>query len=245
MDFDKVQQFLLKQECNLEFRMNVPYASHHGGVWERQIRTIRSILSTILLKSGTQLDNESLQTYLYEVVAIINGRPLTTDDLEDPDSLMPLCPNQLLTMKSRVVIPPPGDFPREDLFLKKRWRRVQHLANEFWTKWRRDYLNNLQPRQKWNRKERDFVIGDVVIVKDDDLPRNQWKLAGINKVFVDEDQVVRTVRLAVGNRSLDNNGKPLQQTTYLERPIQKLVLLLESDPQKSVNQPKGPADQPE
>ncbi|XP_064644727.1 uncharacterized protein LOC135498401 [Lineus longissimus] len=43
MDFDKVQQFLLKQECNLEFRMNVPYASHHGGVWERQIRTMHQI----------------------------------------------------------------------------------------------------------------------------------------------------------------------------------------------------------
>ena len=49
---------------------------------------------------GSQLDDESLQTLLYEVMAIINGRPLTTDNLEDPDSLLPLSANQLLTMKS-------------------------------------------------------------------------------------------------------------------------------------------------
>ena len=32
--------------------MNVPAASHMGGVWERQIRTVRNVLSAILERNG-------------------------------------------------------------------------------------------------------------------------------------------------------------------------------------------------
>ena len=39
-----------------------------------------------------------------------NSHPLTTDVLSDVTSLAPLSPVNLLTMKSKVVMPPPGDF---------------------------------------------------------------------------------------------------------------------------------------
>lgn len=229
MDIEKVRRFLLKQDCNLEFEFSVPYASHHNGAWERQIRSVRATLSGMLLNSGSQLDDESLRTLMYEVMAIVNGRPLTTDSLEDPESLLPLTPNQLLTMKSQVVIPPPGEFPQEDLLLHKRWRRVQYLANVFWNRWRKEYLNNLQTRPKWNKVERNMKVGDIVIMKEDDLPRNQWRLARVHEVYVDEDQRVRKVRLAMGNRSLDKIGKRTQEISYLERPVTKLVILLKNE----------------
>ena len=38
-----------------------------------------------------------------------------------------------------------------DLYSRKRWRRVQHLANEFWTRWRKEFLLTLQEHQKWVR----------------------------------------------------------------------------------------------
>ena len=38
LDKDHIKQFLLRQNCDfIEFKMNVPSASHMGGVWERQI----------------------------------------------------------------------------------------------------------------------------------------------------------------------------------------------------------------
>lgn len=67
-------------------------------------------------------------------MAIVNSRPLTVDNIHDPESLEPLTPNHLLTMKSRVILPPPGNFQRTNLYAKNRWRRVQHLANQFWTR---------------------------------------------------------------------------------------------------------------
>ncbi|XP_023815425.1 uncharacterized protein LOC111948165 isoform X1 [Oryzias latipes] len=125
------QESLKRLGC--EFVMNTPAASHMGGVWERQIRTIRSVLTSILHQSSSRLDSSSLRTYFYEVMAIINSRPLTAHLLNDPTGPQPLTPNHILTMKSSVILPPPGQFVTEDVYLRKRWRRVQFLANEFWS----------------------------------------------------------------------------------------------------------------
>ena len=56
--------------------MNVPSASHMGGVWERQIRAVRNVLSAILERNGSQLDNEALTTFMCEAEAVVNSRPL-------------------------------------------------------------------------------------------------------------------------------------------------------------------------
>ena len=61
--------------------MHVPSASHFGGIWERQIRSIRIIMSTLLSESNCQLNDECLRTFLYEVAVIINSRPLTVEML--------------------------------------------------------------------------------------------------------------------------------------------------------------------
>lgn len=90
-------------ELNCDFKMNPPSASHMGGIWERQIRTIRSVLSGLLVKCSHQLDFFSLRTLMYEVMAIINSRPLTVDNLNEAGAPLPLTPNHLLTMKASVV----------------------------------------------------------------------------------------------------------------------------------------------
>ena len=133
MDQEKIRTKLLEEQCDcISFKMNVPAASHMGGVWERQIRSARNVLSSLLQKNGKQLAAESLRTLMCEAEAIFNSRPLTVSQLADPDSLSPLTPNHLLTMK-------PGTFQPADVYCRKRWRRVTHLANEFWTRWRKEF----------------------------------------------------------------------------------------------------------
>ena len=83
-----------------------------------------------------------------EVECIVNSRPLVVNELSDPEILEPLTPNHLLTLKPKILLPPPGKFQRTDLYSRKWWRRVQYLTNEFWLRWRREFLNNLQSRQK-------------------------------------------------------------------------------------------------
>ena len=156
-----------------------------------------------------------------ETEAIVNSRPLTATNLTSPNGSEPLTPNHLLTMKSRVLMPPPGEFLKEDIYLVKRWRRVQYLVNQFWLRWRKEFLCSLQQRQKWTTPDsfpvviyshtlrahswispparkfglslhpnksaphakatgnesgttprRNMQVGDIVLLSDDNLPRN-------------------------------------------------------------------------
>ena len=230
LDHEKITSEMLKNHCDwIVFKMNVPNASHMGGSWERQIRTVRNVLSVMLDTNGAQLDDESLVTFFCEAEAIVNSRPLNVKSINDPDSLRPLTPNHLLTMKSKIVLSPPGIFRSADQYSRKRWRRVKHLSNEFWSRWRKEFLQSLQQRQKWGKPRRNLKVGNIVIIKDANLPRNCWRLGRVSTTFQDEDGYVRTVELSVGYPSLDFQGKRTTALKTMQRPIHKLVLLVAND----------------
>ncbi|KAK3085303.1 hypothetical protein FSP39_001304 [Pinctada imbricata] len=230
MDDDHLKHYLSDLGCDfLVFKTNVPSASHMGGIWERQIRTVRSALSSIMQDFGSQLDDETLRTFFSEAMAIVNSRPLSIATLNDPLSVEPLTPNHLLTMKSKVILPPPGKFMRNDLYCRRRWRRVQYLSDQFWCRWKREYLQTLQERQKWLTPKRNLCIGDIVLVKDDNAPRNVWQLGRVIETTGGSDGFVRKVKIVIGDKKLDRHGKRTGSLSTLERPIHKLVLVLEAD----------------
>ncbi|XP_068712844.1 uncharacterized protein [Montipora foliosa] len=139
LDQTPLREYLTAQDCDwIEISLNVPHASHMGGVWERQIRTTRSVLPSLLLDHGTQLDDEALCTLMTEAESIVNCRPLTVENLTDQLASEPLTPNHLLTLKTQIVLPPPGKFESPDLYSRKRWRRVQYLDNQFWLRWQKE-----------------------------------------------------------------------------------------------------------
>ena len=114
LDQARVKEFLRAKDCDwINFNMNVPAASHMGGVWERMIKSVRSVHSVLLQEQGAQLDDEALRTSMTEAENVINSRPLTVESLSDPASPEPITPNHLLTLKSQVVLPPPGSFEKE------------------------------------------------------------------------------------------------------------------------------------
>lgn len=191
---------------------NPPAGSHHGGIWERQIRTVRKVLTNLLKLQ--LLDDECLQTLLCEVEAVINSRPLTklSDDVDD---LEPLTPNQLLLLKGKPALPP-GMFQKEDLYCKRRWRQVQYISDIFWKRWSREYLPLLQERQKWLEKKRNVKEGDIVLIVDERAPRGSWLMGKVEKTLPDALGFVRRVLVKT-------------KTNTLERPIDKLCLLLEME----------------
>ena len=132
-------------------------------------------------------------------------------------------------MKTKVLLPLPGVFQASDKYCRKCWRRVQHLANEFWIRWKKEYLLNLQQRQKWNTPRLNACVGDIVFIKDDEsLPRNLWQLAQVTEAYQSAKGHVRTVKLAVSDRTLDKRGRRVKPCRFLECPVQKLVVLQEA-----------------
>ena len=91
-----------------------------GGVWEHYIRSARAILSVSMKQHGASLNDESLVTWLVEVESIISSRPLTVETISDMGSEALLCLNNILTMETNVVLPPPGIFSCPNLY-SHRW----------------------------------------------------------------------------------------------------------------------------
>ena len=98
----------------------------------------------------------------------------------------------------------------------------------------KEYLKDLQVRPKWTRHRRDIKEGDIVIDKHENLSRNQLQLARVHETYPSEDGHVRKVKLAMASRSLNAKGKQTCPTAYLDRPIQKLVLLVEGLEDKGI-----------
>ena len=117
MDHKQIGDFLEENGGDwMLWKRNSPHGSNMGGVWERQIRSARSILNSLLKTHGSNLTEQSLQTLVVEVEPIVNSRPLTTEVMNDATSLAPLSPINFLTMKSRVVMPLPGNFTTPDRY---------------------------------------------------------------------------------------------------------------------------------
>lgn len=165
---------------------------------------------------------------MYEVMAILNSRPLSVESLEDPTGPLPLTPNHILTTKSMGILPPPGVFQKKDLMLRKQWRMVQHLADRFWETWRWDYLSSLQARRKWCQRQPNLEVGDVVVLREDDACRGDWRLGRVTEVFPSADGLVRRCRLRVPRPRRDAASHSQFQVCELERHVCRLTLLLRS-----------------
>ncbi|KAK0145861.1 hypothetical protein N1851_015210 [Merluccius polli] len=186
---NSILNYLHSKDCTWEF--NPPHASHMGGVWELMIGVSRRILDSMLLQNKyTYLTHEVLCTLMAEVSAIINARPLVPIS-SDPSSPVLLSPAMLLTQKPGLLAPP-GDFTGKDL-LKGQWRQVQVLANEFWSRWRNEYLSTLHPRRKWHSTHRNLQPGDIVLLKQTQAPRNEWPMALVTSTFPSANGKVREV----------------------------------------------------
>ena len=197
-------------ERRVKWLFNPPAASHMGGVWERQIRTVKRVLAG--LTHEQILTHEMLVTLLVMAEGLVNNRPLTAVS-DDPRDLEPLTPNHLLI--HRPAAAPPGLFNETDLHSRRKWRQVQYLADVFWKRWTREYLPLLRQRTKWQDPQRNVSEGDLVLVLERQLPRNKWPMGRVTAVLQGTDGLVRSARV----RTKDSE---------LLRPITKLSVLEEA-----------------
>lgn len=210
LDHNKIQHALSSR--GLTWIFNPPAGSHFGGIWERLIRLVKKVLHSTIKQQS--MDDESFQTLLCEMEAILNARPITKAS-EDVNDLEALTPNHILLLKSKPLRIP-GVFDEGDLYIKKRWRQVQYLSDLFWKRWVREYLPLLQERQKWIKPRRSFTVGDIVAIMDPLAPRGSWLMGRVIKTYPDKNGFVRSVQLKT-------------KTGHLDRPVSKICLLLEAE----------------
>ena len=217
---ERIEKHLARSEISWHF--SPPLASNFNGAWEREIRTCRKILEAIVNAEKRLLTDEMLMTFLCEAEYIMNSRPLTpvSDDVSD---LRALTPNHLLLVSPEPEFPV-GDFPNDENYMRSRWRRVQHLTESFWLRWRKEYLILLNQRQKWRKDQTTLKKGDLVLVSNVLLPRSQWCMGRVVDENVSEvDGRVRSVKLKV-SKTTPKGSVPA--ATEMVRPVSKLILLM-------------------
>ncbi len=213
------RNYLSEEGCCWIF--NPPHASHMGGAWERLIGVARRILDSMLLQnSHSHLTHDMLATFLAEVSAIMNARPLAPIS-SDPNSPDLLTPATLLTQKVGVLSPPPGTLKR--IFAARNGNKFNNSLTRSGKGWRREYLVSLQSRRKWHTNRPNIKEGDIVLMKEAQVKRNDWPLALVTRVFPGSDDKVRKIEIKV---TKDGNCR-----TYL-RPVSQVILLLSPEEQK-------------
>ena len=206
----QIESFLLQR--NITWLFNAPAASHHGGSWERLIRSTRRVMMGVIKEQI--LTDDGLSTLLAEVEAILNGRPLTRTS-SDPTDLNCLTPNHLLLLKDQQHLPP-CTTTKDDNYVRRRWRQIQYMSDLFWKRWIHEYLPLLQERQKWLHPHRNVQVGDIVLVVDQNAPRGSWPMVKVQAVFPDAKGFIRNVEIKT-------------KSSKLIRPVTKLVMVLECD----------------
>ena len=218
LDFSQLQK--VSAAHGVKWSLNPPLASNFGGVFERKIGAIKSVFNaTLQLLGKRDLSRDEFTTLIVEATAIVNSTPLW-EVSNNPDDPSPLSPAKLLTLKDNPHPPPVDTFAPTDLlqYGKRRWRRVMYLAEQFWIRWQRFYVAELQDRRKWTIPHRNLSVGDIVLLKGK-TKRNQWPLGRVIEAKVSGDGLVRRVLIKVGSAK---DRPPIS----LERSVRDTVLVL-------------------
>jgi hypothetical protein len=93
------------------------------------------------------------------------------------------------------------------------WKKRKNLLLAFWKQWRHDYLMKQSVRQKWNQPLETDLVGKIVIITDDNIMKNEWRMGKIIACHKGRnDDHVRTADLET-------------TTGIIRRPLQRLSLL--------------------
>ena len=191
---DKMSHWLADESINWHF--SPPCSPHFGGLWEISVKLFKHHLYRTV--GDTLFTFEQLNTYIIEIEAILNSRPLTPIS-SDPNDLNALTPAHFLIGDSLMSIPE-RDFRDSPINRLTSWQHIQKIKQHFWTRWHKEYLSELNVRSKWQLGETSRIkVGSLVTIKDDNLPPRHWCLGRITEVHPGEDNIIRVATVKTSN----------------------------------------------
>lgn len=186
---------LLKEKLEFTHLINwhfiVAYSPHQGGLWEAGVKSAKHHIKRVI--SGVLLTFENFYTIVTQIESILNSRPLTPLST-DPNDLEVLTPSHFLIGRSLQSIPYPNleHTPTNRL---SHFQHLERLKQQFWSRWSKEYISQLQERTKWKQNKGSVAVGSMVLIRDDNLPPYKWRLGRICEVHPGVDQIIRVVSI--------------------------------------------------
>lgn len=194
--------------CSAQWRFIPERAPHFGGLWEAAVKSFKSHLRRVI--GSAKLTFEELTTVLTQIEACLNSRPLVALPLTD-DGIEALTPGHFLIGRPLEALPDPALTYRSVSILSC-WHLCQALIRHLWQHWSADYLDSFKSTYRWHDRLTNLQIGDIVILREDNVIPAKWPLARVIETHAGSDGLVRVVTVRTSNG-------------MYRRPIRKVVLL--------------------
>ncbi|XP_071576379.1 uncharacterized protein [Temnothorax nylanderi] len=154
----------------IKWHFNPPAAPHFGGLWEAAVKSTKFHLRRVI--GETTLTFEEMSTFLAQVEACLNSRPLRALT-DDPDDLSALTPGHFLIGAPLLAVPEPSSTDTAESSLS-RWQHLQRMRDHFWSRWSREYVNGMTARPKWLKREDAPAVGSLCLVRAESTPPSRW-----------------------------------------------------------------------
>lgn len=187
-----------------------PSSPHFGGLWEAGIKSVKTHLNKSF--GETLLTFEEYTTILSQIEALLNSRPLCPTYENDVSNLDALTPGHFLIGSPLTSLPEPTFIEKGKFSMLQKWNYLQKIKIDFWKRWQKEYLTSLQNRPKWKKSKANLQVGDLVLIKEENVSPSHWALGRILETHPGDDSLVRTVTIKT------KNG-------ILKRPVVKLCPL--------------------
>lgn len=172
----------------IEFSFIPPYSPHFGGLWEAGVKSCKYHLRRVV--GNAHLTFEEYTTLLSQIEAVLNSRPLAPMS-SDPRDYLPLSPGHFLIGRPLTAPVCEDDMLDVPAHRLTRYKRVEQLRQQFWLRWAKEYISELQTRTKWKVNTTDLKPDTLVIIKDINLPPLKWQLGRILKTIPGKDGISR------------------------------------------------------
>ena len=202
-----------------EWHFQSPCSGAAGGMWERCIQMVKK--SFFKVTRHQTLNYPEMVTVLRKITALLNDRPLCKVSEERDQVLTP----SMLTIGRRInpwvdECQQPHRFVTEDLTI--RWNLRQQVTDAVWKTFVDEYVVELQERGKWQTKQPNLKIGDIVLVEKPLFKKHTWPLYKVVGINPGRDGMVRSVDLY----------KAYEKHPYIRRSIRNVF------PLEAINNPQ-------
>lgn len=223
--FDEIHKTWLKCASHssftshgIDWKFIMPRSPAQGGSHEAAVKLFKYHLKRVVGKE--KLAVPQFQSLIIKIERALNSRPLNKQSDDASDELA-LTPAHFLIGGAfeAASIESPVD---EKQSLTSKYRKMQFMYQHFWRKWQLDYINHLHCRNIWLHPVKNLQVGDVVLLKDDNLPPEHWSMGKIIEVHADAEGNVRNVSIK-------------QKNGVVQRAVQKLVKLLDCENQEDIS----------
>ena len=211
-DWEKIETYI--EERGTKFHHNIPKMSWGCGIVERSVGLLKACLVNTVKNS--KLNYQQMASYITEAESLCNLRPLNVISGTAGEAIS-VTASELAIGRNTSILPDSGKIDHSKPLSRKMFEQ-KRLANSFFKRWQKDYLQNLSISRIWRKDHQNILKkGMHVLIMDNDMAKNQWSQAIVVDLKESADGRIRSATLR--NKKGNLIRRPLSKLAVYEHSL--------------------------